>query len=906
MADNISSEVELVLKATDAYTSELKKAKIDFTDLPKSAKAEWKKLQRQLGKFEKEFDKTAKEAKKDWGKLLDELDKTPAKLKKIEKSSKGIRQRFGGMKTLAAGVAGSFVLKSFIDAGTALENIEVRMKHYYKQLGDVTLAEKTLAEVREMSTDTPFQFTDVAEARFTLAKMTDGALDSAEALLMVGDAAANTAEKDLAGLAMWVSRAYSALQNNQAAGEATMRLTELGVITVKAKKEIEELQKQARGKEAWEVLQAELLKSKGLMGDMSKTFEGKLSNVIDKIAELQRQFLGGGVWDDAKGGLQGLADELDKIIKDGTAAELGKQFKEFIGILKELAPYADEFLMVWGSAKLIGGISSLTSNITNLSGALAKLKGTAIGLKASGALKFLGGGLGAGGAAAGVVLAGTAVTAAQIIKGYGNLKNDQAREDFYFSNPEEFAKVIEKNSEAFSKFYKSGKNGDQVRDILGLKSSTGNSFLLDQEDWIKEILKEQALKEYDKEFGAGATGTGTEISNSTGASGLSEKEIKRLAKLREDFSDQAKKWEISRIEDTYDRELAELNLWAEQQTEKYKEVKGAQEEIDAEYNARFMALIEGQIDEEAELRKKFEDQQNEWLLASIDDEWTQQQLKLVQWKEEQIEAYQEVAGAKEKIDEEYRRRSAEIDRSFDEADKQLQDQFSSEKAMWGASPEEREALQLEQWKDTQLETYRDVAGAKEEIEREFLRRKEEMELKHEENRQQLMMRGLSSTLGLYAQFFGNIKDQNKAFGAFYKVFATTKATIDGILAVQRIYHDVPFPLNIPASIAMGGIVAQNVAKVSGMHFAGGRGPVGSGVSDTRYAKIADSEVVLNQAQTANLVWAAANGSLGGGQQGNRQLVINVDGRGYDEASLAREIVRQETYRDIVDPSYALG
>jgi len=896
MADNISSEVELVLKATDAYTSELKKAKIDFTDLPKSAKAEWKKLQRQLGKFEKEFDKTAKEAKKDWGKLLDELDKTPAKLKKIEKSSKGIKQRFGGMKTLAAGVAGSFVIKSFIDAGTALENVETRMNHYYQQLGDVTQAERTLAEVRDISAKTPFQFTDVAEARFTLAKMTDGALDSADALLMVGDAAANTADKDLAGLAMWVSRAYSALQNNQAAGEATLRLTELGVISGEARTKIEKLQNQARGKEAWGVLQAELLKSKGLMGDMADTMEGKWSTVKDQIAELQRQFLSGGAWEDGKGALASISETLQEMIDDGTAAELGKQFGEFLDTVKELLPYADEFMVAWGSAKLVGGIADLSSSVKILTGNLGNLKGAALALKGLGLAKVI------AIAGAGLAAVGSVAGMAKIYLGGENYENDQEWEQFYNANPEILAMEVRQNKDLFAEYYKSGKDADKVRELLGFQGTTGSSFLKDQQDYIQEIIKEKGIQEYDEQFNKKAE----DVAKDPVSSGLSEKEIKRLAKLREDFSDHAKKWEISRIEDTYDRELAELNLWAEQQTEKYKEVKGAQAEIDAEYNARFMALIEGQIDEEAELRKKFEDQQNEWLLASIDDEWTKQQLKLVQWKEEQIEAYQEVAGAKEKIDEEYRRRSAEIDRSFDEADKQLQDQFSSEKAMWGASPEEREALQLEQWKDTQLETYKDVAGAKEEIEREFLRRKEEMELKHEENRQQLMMRGLSSTLGLYAQFFGNIKDQNKAFGAFYKVFATTKATIDGILAVQRIYHDVPFPLNIPASIAMGGIVAQNVAKVSGMHFAGGRGPVGSGVSDTRYAKIADSEVVLNQAQTANLVWAAANGSFGGGQQGNRQLVISVDGRGYDEASLAREIVRQETYRDIVDPSYALG
>jgi len=81
-----------------------------------------------------------------------------------------------------------------------------------------------------------------------------------------------------------------------------------------------------------------------------------------------------------------------------------------------------------------------------------------------------------------------------------------------------------------------------------------------------------------------------------------------------------------------------------------------------------------------------------------------------------------------------------------------------------------------------------------------------------------------------------------------KLFASSTAAIDGILAVQKTMASVPYPLNIPLAISQGVLAASNVAKINGIGYADGTEYVsgsGSGRDDKISARLSDGEGVID-------------------------------------------------------------
>jgi hypothetical protein len=225
--------------------------------------------------------KTVKNYGRDLGKATKQLNELDRVQDRVARSGKKLKGGLGEVSTLFRNFLSGGILvgigKGFLSATTQVENLETQFKTL---LGSADKAKDRLAELSEFASKTPFQLEEVAQASRVLETLTKGALSTGEGLRLVGDASATTGA-NFKELAVWVGRAYDGLQSNRPIGEATMRLQELGLVSGGTRTKIEQLQKQARGKEAWAVLEEELKKSSGGMEELSKTTTGLWSTTKD-------------------------------------------------------------------------------------------------------------------------------------------------------------------------------------------------------------------------------------------------------------------------------------------------------------------------------------------------------------------------------------------------------------------------------------------------------------------------------------------------------------------------------------------------------------------------------------------------------------------------------------------------
>jgi len=213
-------------------------------------------------------------------------------------------------------------------------------------LDSAEAAEQRYAELAKFAASTPFTLQGVAESSKVLETLTDGVLSTGKGLRLVGDAAAISGE-NFQNLSVQVGRAYSGLQANRPVGEALARLQELGLVSGQTRNEIELLQKQSRGTEAWDILQGALEKSSGGMEKLAQTFEGKTSTIVDNTGLISASFLKtSGIqnaWNDI---LDATIEKLDKVGKKQAETEalqtaketslLSRTYEQQLLILKDL------------------------------------------------------------------------------------------------------------------------------------------------------------------------------------------------------------------------------------------------------------------------------------------------------------------------------------------------------------------------------------------------------------------------------------------------------------------------------------------------------------------------------------------------------------------------------------------
>lgn len=233
-------------------------------------------------------------------------DKTVDILLKIESDLDGIRQakeetnRFrmqlnevGNFFRSGVGFGAGFLsVEAFTRAmGDALSagikfnaNVEQQTVAFETLLGSQEAAVERIGFLNQFSASTPFELGEVVEANRLLQTLTDGALATEAGMRLAGDAAA-AAGRDFTETAMWVGRLYSSLQSGLPIGEATMRLTEMGLISGETRRELERLSKDGAlgAAEAMRVLENTLGSTAGAMEKQSQTFNGLLSTVKDNL-----------------------------------------------------------------------------------------------------------------------------------------------------------------------------------------------------------------------------------------------------------------------------------------------------------------------------------------------------------------------------------------------------------------------------------------------------------------------------------------------------------------------------------------------------------------------------------------------------------------------------------------------
>ena len=278
-------------------------------------------------------------------------DKITAEYKRVAKTvndqNANMSNGFDGLKTNIFSVNNAFKLlgtaallrlgKSFFKAGAEVETLTVQFKTL---LGSTEAATKRMEELQKFATKTPFQLKEVAEASRLLEQFTKGAYSSSEALRVVGDAAAVTSEKDFANVALWVGRAYDALKNNRPIGEALSRLQELGIVVGDVRGKIEDLQKQAKGTEAWAVLENAIKRNTGAMENLSETADGLVSTINDQLGQAMRDVLSGGLWTQSTDALRDIRGALDGLLESGVLKAIGTAIRATVGaataLLKQL------------------------------------------------------------------------------------------------------------------------------------------------------------------------------------------------------------------------------------------------------------------------------------------------------------------------------------------------------------------------------------------------------------------------------------------------------------------------------------------------------------------------------------------------------------------------------------------
>lgn len=280
------------------------------------------------------------------------------------------------LSTAAIGAFG----KSILSAASQMENFTQQFEVFY---GSVEKAGEALAMVRQVAATTPFQLPQVIQTTKILKVLTNGALATSEGIRMVGDASV-AAGVPINELATWFGRLYSMLQAGRPAGEAMMRLMELGVVSADVRSKIEKLQ--AAGAEAntvWNVFMQSQSKFSGLMSKQMNTLSGIISNMGDNFLEL-RTTIGNELLGSVKEVAREIRDWLGMMSKSPQAVQFGRNlatgFNLAVTAAKALFGYLEsrkEALLLVG--KIVGGFVALKIAILAVSNPLIIVLGLLFG-----------------------------------------------------------------------------------------------------------------------------------------------------------------------------------------------------------------------------------------------------------------------------------------------------------------------------------------------------------------------------------------------------------------------------------------------------------------------------------------------------------------------------------------------
>jgi hypothetical protein len=184
-------------------------------------------------------------------------------------------------------VGGIGVLRKSLAQAAEMENFE---SSFTTLLGSLDAAKARMQDLARFAAATPFELPQVTQASRLLQAFTGNALSTSRGLRLVGDSAAAVGQP-LEGVSMWFGRLYAALTQGAPLGEPIQNLTQLGLISNTARKQLMGLQGTALdGGRAMRVLEQAFGANAGAMERMSRTYDGKLSTMRDAINSVFRAF----------------------------------------------------------------------------------------------------------------------------------------------------------------------------------------------------------------------------------------------------------------------------------------------------------------------------------------------------------------------------------------------------------------------------------------------------------------------------------------------------------------------------------------------------------------------------------------------------------------------------------------
>ena len=292
----------------------------------------------------------------------------------IASASRSLNVLKGVAIRVAAGIAAAFAaIAATVKKAFDFERAKVQLKTL---LGSADAADKRFSELKMFSAKTPFQLEGILEADRHLTTFSEGLLGGAKSLKLVGDAAAST-NNSIESVSFWFGRAFSMLKAGKPFGEAAMRLQEMGILSAKARNEMENLQKSGAGADKiYSVLTRDFARFNGGMEDLSQTGHGLFSTLKDNwtlaLAEFGEKFA-----DIAKRDIQTLISAIQNLRENGSIEAWATQTLRFLKAVGHgIATVAKPFRALFGGGQKSGGMTEQQqlANINRLQAGLEKLK----------------------------------------------------------------------------------------------------------------------------------------------------------------------------------------------------------------------------------------------------------------------------------------------------------------------------------------------------------------------------------------------------------------------------------------------------------------------------------------------------------------------------------------------------
>lgn len=188
----------------------------------------------------------------------------------------------GGIGSVVSSIGG--FVGSSIRMNASLETARLQFTTF---MGSADDAAEHVRGLFDFAARTPFESGEIIAASLALRSAGGAALDTEQNLRLFGNAAAAT-NAPIAELSSWSARMFATLQaGKRDIGEATLRLTELKVITPQTRLEMERmLASGATGEQVWNTFRTSLEKFNGAMALQEQSFKGLTSTFSDNIAIL--------------------------------------------------------------------------------------------------------------------------------------------------------------------------------------------------------------------------------------------------------------------------------------------------------------------------------------------------------------------------------------------------------------------------------------------------------------------------------------------------------------------------------------------------------------------------------------------------------------------------------------------